>query len=178
MKIVATVSSAVALVVLMMSVLLIGDCGSGGRHDRSHASDAQALQKLFPTLEGDGVTAFRYQDWCKVISYKRGHFANTTEPSCIFMATATPNPFDEQAKTDLERIWNSVRSTRVGVFQIADLRYDPAHRLNYGVFDFSSGFVRERYVFDPGYKLPEDEPGERLHTRINDKWYHIREDWN
>lgn len=172
------VFSVAALASLFVAIALLEDCSGSGRNTPDHLEDTRALQKIFPILEADQVTAFRYQDWCKLISYSRGSFANSAEPTCVFMAVGTPNPLDAKAEIDLDRLWKEVRSTRSGVYVISEIRYNPTGKLIRGEFDCSSGFVRARYVFDPGYTLPHDLPGERLHTKINADWYHIREDWN
>lgn len=176
MKVVKIMISVACLVSLFVAMALLEDCSGSEGHTSDHLENTRALQKAFPILEADQVTAFRYQDWCKVISYSRGSFANSTEATCVFMVVETPNPFDAEAEIDLDRIWKEVRSTRSGVFIISEIRYNPTGKLIRGEFDCSSGFVRSRYVFDPGYTLPDDLPGERLHTKINAEWYHISED--
>ena len=50
--------------------------------------------------------------------------------------------------------------------------------LAYAEFHFSNGFGRQRYVYHPGYTLPADLSYERWHTRIDDNWYHRRDDGN
>ncbi len=162
-------------------ILLIGLlCGCAGHKKQAsdYAQDTAALEEIFPVLEASEVTAFRYQDSCKVLSYTRGSFANPNESTCIYAATETPEVFDIAAEDDLENIWQQVKSTRSGVYIISDIQFDAADKLIYGEFDCSGGFTRQRYVFDPGYTLPEDLPGERWHTRIDDDWYYINEDWN
>lgn len=178
MKVVAYMTGAVALVLLILSIPLLDDWDGDRKSNRSHAEHTEALRKLFPVLEADRVTALRYQDWCKVISYSRGSFANTNESNCIYVATDPPKPFDAQAEADLERLWQRVRSSKAGVFEISEIKFSTSGGLIHGRFDFSSTFVRDHYVFSPGYTLPADVPGERLHARIDADWYHIVEDWN
>lgn len=152
-------------------------------HERSrivedYPEDVMALQKVFPLLESNKVTAIRHQDWCQVLGYSRGNFTNTTTETCCFIVEEPRGMFDKQARADLERIWKEVKAADAGVLEISDIRYSSTGKLIHGVCDCSSDFVRERYVFDPGYSLPLDQPGERYHTKINADWYHVREDWN
>ena len=144
----------------------------------TYTKDTAALEQIFPVFEADQVTAFRYQDWCKVISYTRGSFANTPQSTCTYLATETPEVFDFAAEEDLARIWQEVKSTRSDVYVISNIQFDATGNLMYAEFDASSGFVRQRYVFGPKYTLPEDFADERWHTSINADWYYIHEDWN
>lgn len=163
---------------MIVIAALLAACGGGKKGSFSHTSDTTALEKIFSVLEADRVTAFRYQDWCKVISYTRGSFANATESTCTYVATGTPTVFDPIAESDLERIWKEVIATGTGVYVISNVQFDPSGGLIHGEFDCSSGFTRQRYIYDPGYSLPADLPNERWHTRIDNAWYYILEDWN
>ncbi|MGV3659265.1 MAG: hypothetical protein ACO1TE_03750 [Prosthecobacter sp.] len=166
------------LVGAILTAMLVWPLDSRGRIEEDYPQDVQALQRAFPLLEADKVTAIRHQDWCQVLGYARGNFANTTTTTCCFIVEEPRNMFDEQARADLERIWKEIQATQSGVFEIARIRYGPTGKLIFAEFDCSSGFSRERYVFDPGHTLPADVPAERLHTKINADWYHVREDWN
>ena len=163
---------------LILIVLLVGGCTSHQKDASDYGKDIAALEEIFPLLEADKVAAFRYQDWCKVLSYTRGSFANTTQSTCTYLAPTTPKAFDTTAENDLRHIWENVKSTGSGVYVISDIRFDASGKLVYAEFDCSRDFVRQRYVFDPGYTLPADWPNERWHTRINADWYYIHEDWN
>lgn len=165
------------ILTILMAAILAG-CSGGKKSPFSHTSDTKSLEKIFSVLEADRVTAIRYQDWCKVISYKRGSFANVTDSTCTYVATGTTAAFDSTAESDLERIWKKVNSTGTGVFVISDVQFNSSGELIHGEFECSSGFTPQRYVFDPGYHLPADLPNERWHTRINSDWYYILEDWN
>jgi len=153
-------------------------CGGGKKTASDHSRDTAALGNLFPGFEAEQVTAFRYQDWCQVIGYNRGMFSHSTEGNRPHPATRNAAAFDPTATADLERIWKSIEASDTGVYLISDVKFDPSGRVVYGEFDCSSGFVRQRYVFDPGYSLPADLPNERWHTKVDSDWYYVLEDWN
>jgi len=165
------------LSLLGICMLMIG-CGGGAKSPSSFSRDTAAIEKLFPVLEADQVTALRYQDWCKVIRYQKGAYASSRQSTCAYLAGTDPKEFDSAAKADLERIWGDVKASKAGVILISEVRFDGSGRLVRAEFDCSEGFVRQRYVYDPGYSLPSDIPNERWHTAIDGDWYYIREDWN
>jgi hypothetical protein len=163
---------------LALSILcgLLCGCGGSKKSASDQSRDTVALAKLFPSLETDRVTGFRYQDWCQVLGYKRGNLAQWTE------GDKPPRPakrdaagFDVVSKSDLERVWKEVRSTGTGVFFIEEIEFDATGRVKHGVFHCDAG---QKYIFDPGYTLPADMPNEIWHTRIDSDWYYVLEDWN
>lgn len=159
-------------------LLLLSGCGEETKSSTSYSKDTAALRTVFPVLESDQVAAFRYQDWCKVLEYSRGSFANTTQSTCTYIASGSPTPFDSTAEADLERIWKKVKSTGAGVYVISNVHFDATGKLVRGKFDCSSAFVRQSYVYEPGYTLPDDLPNERWHVRVDSDWYYVQEDWN
>jgi hypothetical protein len=62
------------------------------------------LELSFPVLARLGVTAYRDQDWCKVLAYARGSFSETTEHSTCDLFQGRPSKFDSQAQADLEQV--------------------------------------------------------------------------
>ena len=133
------------------------------------------MEKLFPSLEADQVTAFRYQDWCQILGYKRGAFGFSTEGDLPRPATRNAANFDTTARSDLERIWKDIKASGTGVYFIEEIEFDASGRVNYGVFHCGGG---QRYVFDPGFTLPADIPNERWHTKVDSDWYYVLEEWN
>jgi hypothetical protein len=124
------------------------------------------------------VEAFRNQDWCKNIVYKRGKFSKNSESTCNLF-DGTPSPFDAEAQKDFDSVAKAVSGTGVGLYFISDLRYSPDGKLIGAQFHLAGHPNRYSYVYSPGYgSLPADEPKEREHTRINSDWYYIWEDWN
>ncbi|MDB2673760.1 hypothetical protein N9Y81_02265 [Akkermansiaceae bacterium] len=162
------------LLFLVTSVLVIG-CSEPKKTPSDHSRDTQSLEKLFPILETDQVTAFRYQDWCQVIQYNRGSFAHSTEGEPPRPATRGATDFDPKARADLESVRKQVESTGTGVFFIEEIKFDVSGRVQYGEFHCGDG---QRYIFDPGYTLPADIPNERWHTKVDSDWYYVLESWN
>ncbi|MBE9030517.1 hypothetical protein IQ266_12325 [filamentous cyanobacterium LEGE 11480] len=164
---------------LLLSIVLLTGCATSAKDPSRHAPDTVALAKLLPVLEKNKVTNFHYQDWCKLLSYKRGSFVKTPEPDyCRAQPSETPKAFSTKAEADFEQMWQQVKLTRSGVYVISDIRYDAAGKIVYAEFDCTHEFVRQRYVYEPGYKLAADLPHERWNTKINANWYYVREDWN
>jgi hypothetical protein len=62
------------------------------------------LELSFPVLARLGVTAYRDQDWCKVLAYARGSFSETTEHSTCDLFQGRPSKFDSQAQADFEQV--------------------------------------------------------------------------
>ena len=163
---------------LLIGATLLTSCSDPAKSASDHARDTAALEKLFPVLEADRVTALRRQDGCRVIAYRRGEFGHSAHGGPPKPATRAVMGFDSTADTDLDRIWKQVEATKTGVFMMSDIAFDASGRASHGVFDCSEGVVRQRYVFEPGHTLPADIPNERWHTAIDSDWYYVREDWN
>ena len=173
-----TVLPKMKFIALFLLCGLLCGCGGTKKTAVNHAHDTAGLEKIFSTLESERVTALRHQDWCQVLGYKRGMFCHSTEGNRPHPATRDAIGFDATAKSDLERIWKKVQDAKVGVLLISDIEFDASGHVKRGEFDCSSGFVRQRYVFDPGYTLPADMPNQMWHTRIDSDWYYVLEDWN
>lgn len=165
------------LFLLTTCFCLLG-CGGGTGNLAKYSRDTQALETIFPVLEADKITAFRYQDWCKVMGYQRGSYASSLQSTCVYILKADPVEFDAAALADLERVWKKVEATRTDVFLIQSVRFDASGRVAYGEFSYGKGFARNSYVYNPGYTLPKDIPNERWHTAIDANWYQVTEDWN
>ena len=159
----------------IFTAVFVTSCGEPRKTPSDHSRDTKSLEKLFPVLETDQVTAFRYQDWCQVIGYKRGSFAHSTEGDPPRPATRDATDFDPTARAVLETVWKQLESSGTGVFFIEGIKFDAPGRVNYGEFHCDGG---QRYVFDPGYTLPGDIPNERWHTRVDSDWYYVLESWN
>jgi hypothetical protein len=163
---------------LIAIAAIISSCGKSEKTASDYVRDTTALETLFPLLEGDQVTAIRHQDWCQVIGYKRGVFVHSTDGERPHPATRDATDFDPTAKSDLERIWKRIEASGTGVYIISDVKFNASGRVIHGEFDCGGNFIQQSYVFDPGYSLPTDLHNQRWHTKINNDWYFILEDWN
>jgi hypothetical protein len=166
------------LIRLFLLCGLLSGCSGTKKTTADHARDTAALESIFPTLESDRVTGLRNQDWCQVLGYKRGMFCHSTQGNRPHPATRDAVAFDATARLDLERIWKTVNGSDVEILLISDIEFDASGHLKRGEFDCSEGFVRQRYVFHPGYTLPADMPNQQWHTRVDSDWYYVLEDWN
>ena len=156
----------------LFSTVLTG-CGDRAKSPAEYSRDTAALTKVIPALEAQLVTRFRYQKGSKVLDYKRGLFAEGKG-----LNLRSSSPFDSTAKSDLESLWETIHATKTAIFSVEEVSYDSTGALTYAEFHFSNGFGRQRYVYHPGYTLPADLSYERWHTRIDDNWYHRRDDGN
>ena len=154
---------------------LLSACGDPTKSPAELTRDAAALMKIIPALEAQLVTEFRYQDGSKVLNYKRGLFADVSTKSQTPRSSAL---FDSTAESDLESLWGKINSTKTDVMLITEANYESTGHLAYAEFHFSNRFGRQMYVYHPSYTLPADMSHERWHTRIDDNWYHRRDDWN
>jgi hypothetical protein len=102
---VRSVRSGLAFATMTM-VVVAAACTSVGPA-RVEPSD---LELTFPVLTRLGVTAYRDQDWCKVLAYGRGSFSETIEHSTCDLFQGPPSEFDSQAQVD----FGVVRQTLIG----------------------------------------------------------------
>ena len=168
-----------AAVLLLACFSFLGGCD----HEPSPKAQSlhtQRLPRCFSVLERLHVEAYRNQDWCKNIWYKRGKFSHQTEPpDTCNLFEGTPLPFDAQAQKDFEAVAGAIKATHVDLYYIDHLKYAPDGKLIGAEFHLLGGPNRYSYVYSPGYtSLPPDEPKEREHTRIDKDWYYVWWDWN
>jgi len=162
------------LVALLILLLCLAGCTSGGA-DR--AADVKKLVGVFPILEQYQVISFRSQDGHSAFEYARGAYDTDMRATSVSVLKVKPNRFDNIAQADFNTVKNIVEKTGIGVIIINGIEYSEG-KLKRAVFDFSRGFTRQRYVYDPGCELPEDIPHEMLHTKVDADWYYVWEDWN
>jgi len=153
--------------------------GCGGEPDAVlRKRHTEALPACFRILERLEVEAYRNQDWCKNIVYKRGKFSRNKEVTCNLFR-GTPMPFDSQAEKDFDAVAKVIRTTGVPLMYITGSEYAPKGALKRVEFHLDGGPNRYSYVYSIGYtNLPPDDPGERRYTAINRDWYYVWEDWN
>ena len=162
--------------VLLIFCLFFSGCGQPSRGKMQ--KDVGRLPGCFAVLERLQVTAYRNQDWCKNISYKRGKFSNNAKESCNYLLGGGSVAFDAQAEKDVAVLAKAISKTGVGLRIISDLEYGAEGKLKKAVFHLA-GFGRYTYVYSPGYGTPPpDIPQERRHTSLNGDWYYVWEDWN
>ena len=160
---------------LLISVVLFGV--SVQLRDTSHISVVDRLAQSLKVLEMYQVQGFRNHDWCKYIVYSRGAFSNSTRSTCNLFSVK-PQPFDQQAQTDFDRVAAALESTKIDILYITDIQDDASHTLITAEFHQNSFWDYRSFVYAPAYtSLPQDIPGEQIHTRINEDWYYVWMEW-
>lgn len=151
-------------------------------HQPSHRQmqrDTHNLTRAFAALENHQVVAYRNQDWCKNIVYKRGRFSDQPHQSTCNLFPKEPQIFDAQAVKDFDEVATAIANTQVDLHYITGLDYDAEGTLTQAQFHLATSFSRYSYVYAPNYQaLPPNFENEIEHTAINEDWYAVREDWN
>jgi hypothetical protein len=163
------------IAVLLLSCLLSTACAPS---QAQRVVDVANLSKSFDILERLEVRAYRNQDWCQNIWYKRGVFSDYSgEADTCNLFLGIPSRFDGQAQADFAAVAEAIRATHVKLHYISDLDYALDHKLTYAEFHLATG--SDAYIYSPGYTdLPKDLPGEIEYSRINADWYYMWMDWN
>jgi hypothetical protein len=142
------------------------------------ARDVSRLATAFPVLEELEIRGFRNQDWCRFLDDPRGQFTSNPESSTCNLFTGGPDPFDEKAQTDFDRVSAALRDTGVAVQMVWWLDYDDAGAISYAQFVIDHAANNSwTYVYDPDGEMPEDIEGEEVYTRIDANWYFWWEEW-
>lgn len=163
------------LLFVLMGLILFGCQPSFAQQQARWQRDVDRLSQTFGALEQLQVQAYRNQDWCKNIFYRRGKFTSNSRATCNLFS-GKPQPFDAQAQQDFETIEQAIATTKVKLYYVLNLKYAGDRTLIGATFSLPSG---HEYVYAPAYKvLPESLPNEREYSPINEDWYFIRNDWN
>lgn len=137
------------------------------------------LETTFSVLEADGVEFYFNMDWCKVLVYGDVQASETVDSTvdedCGTRLTGRTG-FTSFAGID-QNIFNRLTETYRSEYREVEARFVDG-KITYAVFHKDCSFCRTRYVYDPGYTLPDNIEGELLHVPINENWYRVEEDWN
>lgn len=162
------------LQLVVLNILLVS-CGipNGAQHQH----DVANLPKVFSTLQNLKVKAYRNQDWCKNIAYKRGNFSNNSKSLTCNLFAGMPIAMDDRAQQDFQTISSVMATTGVGIHFLS-AQYDRSDRLIRAEFNLSTA-CRCSYIYQPRFnRLPENMTGEIEYTAINSDWYFVWEDGN
>jgi hypothetical protein len=147
--------------------------------NRQMQLETRHLTHAFAALENHQVAAYRNQDWCKNIVYKRGKFSDQPHQSTCNLFLEAPQIFDAQAIKDFDEVATAIAHTEVDLHYITRLDYDAEGTLTQAQFHLATTFGRYSYVYAPNYQtLPPNIANEIEHTAINEDWYAVWEDWN
>jgi len=116
------------------------------------------LELSFPVLARLGVTAYRDQDWCKVLAYARGSFSETTEHSTCDLFQGRPSKFDPQAQADFEQVRATLIETGISPSYVTVEYLDGA--VLTAVFEVGCGGCDVgRYIYEAGRVAASPELG-------------------
>lgn len=143
-------------------------------HAEGHLEKVRRLRPLLANLARLQVRVYRHQDWCQCLQYRRGAFMSSSHETTCGLFQAKALPFDAVARRDFARLdrWRD----GCGVSFHYVLAEVSGSRIRQAEFALS-GFDRQSYVYDPGYKLPRNEGTKVLYQRIDRDFYLRTEDW-
>ena len=159
---------------LVLLIFLLISCGRPNTAE--YQRDVANLPKVFSTLKTLKVKAYRHQDWCQNISYKRGNFSSNLAASTCNLFEDRPTAMNDRAKQDFQVVSNAMATTGVSIHYLS-AKYDSSDRLIKAEFNLATS-CRCSYVYQPQYTLPKNMGGEMEFTAINPDWYFVWEDWN
>lgn len=151
-------------------------------------------ERVLPFVEGNNITYFFNQDWCRVLKYK-GQVASetiesTSSEDCGKGTTGSSDtkPFTNADNEIFEQVRRVLDSVTLEKFNDISPEYPITNRPEHAslghneiglAFGIDCSFCRTRYVYSPNYtKLPPDIEGEIIYTPININWYKVEQDWN
>jgi len=136
------------------------------------------LKQAFELLELNRVSVLVNRTDCRLIEYRRGTFSPNSVEWCLEYAGGEPAPLTEEVTDEYYQLVASLDVGRAAFSAMNNAEYSADWRLIEATFTFIYNFGTELLVFDPGYRLPTDEPGERWYEAIDNEWYIVKVDWN
>jgi hypothetical protein len=172
--------------VLIAALLLSGACAvpssdlQQGPYPESTPDEITTrLKQGFELMERHGVLVLVDREDCRLIEYRNGTFSPHSAKWCFdYARAAEPEPFIERATDDFNQLVSSLDVGRARFSEVIEVGYSSDGKLTRATFKFVYNFGTELLVFDPGYRLPADEAGERWHQVVNADWYLEKVDWN
>ena len=171
----------VKAVLVAAAVVLAARCwptSDGGAQPPPPEADeiAAALADAMVVLETDQVTRLLSTSSCQRIEYRRGAFASAWAERCSH-GMSPFRPLDGNATADIERITGAFDVGRADFWGIDRVEFSPDGKLLRAEFKFAFFLGGEVFVYEPGYRLPPDQSGQRWHAAIDQDWYQYRVDW-
>ena len=136
------------------------------------------LEIALDLLAEQRVSVIMNRSNCRLIDYADGSFTAHVADWCVALAGGRPGAFTDDASADFDGL---VAALDVGRAAFADASvegHSPSGEITGATFRYTYGFGSELLVFDPGYALPTNVPGERWYETIDDAWYLVTVDWN
>jgi len=142
--------------------LLIG-CGD----DMAVAKrEVRELEKTIPTIQEHHITLFGNTQSVKYLHCAKGAFGPDSES------------VDEEVAIVFDSLAKQIGLTGMQIRRIDDIIFDATGTLLQAKFHRYGGFIRVFYIYSPGYKELPTDGFEQYHSRINDNWFRLLEDWN
>ena len=160
-----------SLAQIAISIALLSLISACGENSGGGSGAATRLEQVFPLLESLHVIAFRHDDWCQAIEYKRGRYASSSGSACVSILSGSRRPFDDAARRDHATILTGVRGAHEGVRLIKGLRYDDMGDITFGIFDCGSADGDLVYVFSKDALDPEKTVDGHSLKSIAPSWY-------
>jgi len=162
------------LIALMIFVAGCDVAPPATRSPSERLEDVGALEALFPDFEEMRLEAYRHDEHCAYIVYRRGAFSTAPDGSSCNVFTNKPIGFDAQARADYDGLTRALSTAHVTVVSVGELIYSTPGRLNAATFDFgTNSFVGQSYVFDVRGNYNQSEEGGAVYTTINNGWYMV-----
>ncbi len=146
--------------------------------------------KSLPVLEAlthEHVTFLRIQDWCRAYSDNQEQRATELTSTCTLAKACSTSTagcgsyklFDNASETRFAELRSKLKGLPYDVHWIK-IEYGPDGALRTAELAINTAdqFRRDALIYNPGYVLPEDIPGEVVNHRIDSDWYYRWEDWN
>ena len=151
-------------------LLSAGGCGEGPSGITAARTTAK-LESTFPLLESFHVIAFRHENWCQAIEYKRGRYASSSGKACVGILSGSRRPYDAAARRDHATILTAIREAHDGVHLLKGLRYGLEGNLVFGIFDCSTDKGDLIYIYSKAPLDPEKKIEGHRFKPLGDSWH-------
>ena len=112
-------------------------------------AEVDALRDILPILERHQVREFRNEDWCLVLRYVRGTFAETDSPETCLLTGGAAKAFDSQASADFDEMKRLMNGTTVDPSYVL-IEYSSTGSIRSAVFETGcAGCSVGRYIYEP-----------------------------
>lgn len=182
--------AAIRVLVLALAGTAVAGVALFGSPEQGPAIPYENARKSLPVLEAlarEQVSFLRDQDWCRAYSDGQEKRASTLSSTCTLDgACSRPSAgcghyqlFDGASETRFAELRSTLNDLPYDVSWIKmESGPDGVPRTAEMAIDTVLPFRRDAIVYDPGYTLPRDIPGEVVNHRIDSDWYYRWEDWN
>lgn len=143
----------------------------GGKQQGGGTRTTKHLEQTFPVLESYHVIAFRHDEWCQALEYKRGRYASSSGKSCISILSGSRRPYDQTARRDHAAILAAIRGAHDGVRLLKGLQFDREGRIKFGIFDCSTSDRQQIFVFSMDPLDPKTKIDGHTFRPVSASWY-------